>query len=143
MVIRRTPESGRRAVMLLATVFVVFIGAVATAFTVLAAAERAGWAAWGVWLALFGSVVLCLWALWDGGERKTSPLQLLWQMRRKPRVDPLLLYKPRKKRFVPERPWGSNQPPTLESLREAAEESSVTWVPHGPPPERERPPRRA
>lgn len=128
--------------MLLATVFVVFIGAVSTAFTVLASAEQAGWTDWAVWLTLFGVVVLVLWALWDSGERKTSPLQLVWRMRRKPTEDPLQLYKPRKKRFVPERPWGSNQPPTVESLREAAQESSVTWVPHSLPPERERPPRR-
>jgi len=140
MVIRRNPETGRRAVTLLATAFVVLIGAVLTAFTVLSAAERADWRAWAVWGLLFGSVGWMLWALVDKPDQRPSLLQLFWS-RTRTKVNPLTLYQPRKKRFRPEQPWGSNRPPTLEELREAASESSVRWVPHNVPPERERKPR--
>jgi hypothetical protein len=136
MPLQRDPELGRRAVTLLATAFVVFIGAVLTAFTVLSAAEHAGWQAWAVWAFLFGSVIWMLWCLVEQPDQRPSLLQQFWSRARR-RVDPLTLYKPRRRRFNPETPWGSNQPPTLESLREAAQESSNTWVPHSVP-DRER-----
>ena len=60
MPIRRNPDSGRRAVALLATAFVVFIGALLTAFVVLSFSDRGGWQPWVVWSVLFSSVVLML-----------------------------------------------------------------------------------
>jgi len=136
MPIRRNPESGRKAVALLATAFVVLIGALMTAFTILASTEQAGWKGWLVWCLLFVGVVLMLWSLLDKPNKGPGILQLfIW---RRAKVDPLTLYKPRKRRYQPEQPWGSNQPPNLETLRESANESSVTWVPHGNVPDRER-----
>jgi hypothetical protein len=137
MVLRRNPETGRRAVALLATTFVVFIGALLTAFVVLSFSEQGGWQPWVVWSALFLSVVLLLWALTDKREGQVSRLRLFWD-RARAKTDPLSLYKFRKRRHAPDRPLGSNQPPTLESVRESTEGSSVRWVPHGPQPQREK-----
>jgi hypothetical protein len=140
MVIRRNPDTGRRAVTLLATAFVVLTGATLTAFVVLSFAERGGWQPWAIWGSLFGLVVLVLWSLYERPEGGTWRLRLFW-FRNREQVDPLTLYKPRKRRFRPEEPWGSNQPPTLESLRETAQETSVRWVPHDVQSERPRKPK--
>jgi hypothetical protein len=136
MGIQRHPEAGRRAVALLATAFVVFIGAVLTAFVVLSFAEQGGWLPWAVWSALFAGVVVLLWAIGDKPERSVAGLKL-FGVRPRAKVDPLTVYKFRKRRRRRDRPLGSNSPPTLDSVREAAEVGSVRWVPHGPPPQRE------
>jgi hypothetical protein len=136
MNIRRNPQAGRQAVTWLATAFVFLIGAVATAVTLLSVSERAGWQDWTVWAVLFGGVLLMLWAL-SGGE-KTGPAALYSWIRVRHRTDPLTLYKPSlKRRRGDGRPIGATDPPTLDSIREAAE-SGVQWVPHSQP-ERERP----
>jgi hypothetical protein len=137
MPIRRNPEAGRQAVTWLATAFVFLIGAVATAVTLLSVSERAGWQDWTVWAMLFGGVLLMLWAL-SGGE-KAGPAALYSWIRVRHRTDPLTVYKPSLKRHGDARPLGSNGPPTLDSIREAAE-SGVQWVPHSQP-ERDRPKR--
>ena len=136
MTIRRNPDAGRRAVAILATAFVVFIGALLTAFVVLSFSERGGWQPWVVWSVLFGSVVAMLWALTDKREGRVSLLSA-FLIRAREKADPLSLYKFRKRQQSADRPLGSNQPPTLDSLRETSQESSVTWVPHGTPPRRE------
>jgi hypothetical protein len=136
MTIRRNPDTGRQAVTWLATAFVFLIGAIATAVTLLSVSERAGWQDWTVWAVLFAGVLLMLWAL-SGGE-KAGPSALYSWIRVRNRVDPLTVYKPSlKRRRVDGRPLGSNEPPTLESIREAAE-TGVQWVPHSQP-ERDRP----
>lgn len=138
MGIRRNSESGRQAVTWLATAFVVLIGSVATAVTLLAVAERTGWRDWTIWGILFFGVVVMLWALSGTGSAGSVSSLYSW-IRVRNRVDPLTLYKPTLKRHGDGRPIGSNQPPTLDSVREAAE-TGVQWVPHSQP-ERERPPR--
>ncbi len=69
MVLRRNPDSGRTAVALLATALVVFAGAVATAFIVLATAERATWIDWTVWSVLIFGVIAFLFSLRSRSER--------------------------------------------------------------------------
>uniref|UniRef100_A0A7C2JZ14 Uncharacterized protein n=1 Tax=Schlesneria paludicola TaxID=360056 RepID=A0A7C2JZ14_9PLAN len=138
MPIRRNPDTGKQAVTWLATAFVFLVGAIATALTLLSMAERAGWQDWTVWAGLFGGAVLMLWALSGSGEKGPANARFFW-VRVRSRTDPLTVYKPKRRRSSDGRPLGSNQPPTLESVREAAE-SSVQWVPHSQP-ERERPPR--
>lgn len=139
MALRRNPDPGRHAVIWLATAFVVFIGLIATAVTLLSVAERAGWQGWTAWGALFAGVIVMLWAL-SGSGSPTSVSSLYSWIRVRQRVDPLTLYKPTLKRTGGDgRPLGSNQPPTLDSIREAAE-SGVQWVPHSQP-DRQRPDR--
>ena len=43
-----------------------------------------------------------------------------------------------RKRKTAKTEFGTNTPPTLDSVREAAEQN-VSWVPHGAPPNRPRP----
>lgn len=139
MPFRRDPVSGRQAVTWLATAFVLLIGAVATAITLLAVSDRAGWQDWTVWAVLFGAIVLMLWALSGASDKGAASARYFW-LRVRNRTDPLTLYKPTFKRPSGDgRPLGSNAPPTLDSLREAAE-TGVQWVPHSQP-ERTRPDR--
>ncbi|HUQ69774.1 MAG TPA: hypothetical protein VM165_09645 [Planctomycetaceae bacterium] len=138
MAIRRNPDPGRQAVAWLATAFVFLIGAVATALTLLAASERAGWRDWTVWAVLFVGVLTMLWAL-SGSADKSAAALYSW-IRVRHRTNPLTLYKPRLRRNRGDgRALGSNQPPTLESLRESAD-TAVQWVPHSQP-ERSKPER--
>lgn len=138
MPFRRNSTPGRQAVTWLATAFVLLIGAVATAITLLSVSERAGWRDWTVWAILFAAIILMLWSLSGTGEKNGAAVLYSW-LRVRRRDDPLKLYKPALKRHLSDsRPLGSNGPPTLESVREAAE-SAVTWVPHSQP---ERPSKR-
>ncbi len=136
MAFRRKPDSGREAVLWLATAFVVLQGAAVAAFLLLAAFDNPSWKTWAVWAALFGGVSAGLWLM-------NYPLSsmLKWQdlsfwLSTQDRTDPLETYRFRRRRSRNAQPTGTNQPPTLESLREAADNSPVRWVPHGPPPER-------
>ncbi|GIX04170.1 MAG: hypothetical protein KatS3mg114_0039 [Planctomycetaceae bacterium] len=134
---QRNSDAGRRAVTLLATAFVILIGAASTAMTVYVAAEQGGWQAWCAWGTIFLVVIWLVWTLWDSRERSITWLKL-WSRTRPEACDPLETYRPRLRRYRPEQPWGSNRPPTLEELRALAEESNTTWIPHAVPPRRPR-----
>lgn len=137
MVIRRNPDGGRTAVALLATALVVFSGAVATGFIVLATAERATWVDWTVWSSLFFGVILFLYAIRTktDGEPRDWGTFWLW---RKPNKDIEDDYVPRYR--PPVRSSSSQKPPTVESIRELSEQSAnVLWVPSGNAPDRSRP----
>lgn len=137
MVIRRNPDGGRTAVALLATALVVFSGAVATGFIVLATAERATWVDWTVWSSLFFGVILFLYAIRtkNDGEPREWGTFWLW---RKPNKDIEEDYVPRYR--PPVRNSSSQKPPTVESIRELSEQSAnVLWVPSGNAPDRSRP----
>lgn len=137
MVIRRNPEHGRQAVTLLATALVLLLGAAATAFMVLAMTERATWRDWAAWGSLFGGVSLFLWSLHRPKDKGRGWEELTFWLRRQDRSDPLSDYRFRRRPRTGPSPHG-NKPPTLESIREAAE-AGVHWVPRGPQPERKRP----
>ena len=137
MVIRRNPDGGRTAVALLATALVVFAGAVATAFIVLATAERATWVDWTIWSSLFFGVVLFLYAIRTKNDGKPREWGEFWLWRR-PAKDIEDDYVPQYRK--PSRKDKSNKPPTVESIRELSEQSTnVLWVPSGNAPERPRP----
>lgn len=136
MPIRRNPDHERQAVSLLATAFVVVSGAAATAFMVLAVAEKVTWTDWLVWGAMFGGVVLLILSLLQPREKHISWYKLGFWIGTRDETDPLATYRFRKRRTQSEGALGTNQPPTLESVREAAE-STVRWVPHGTVPERD------
>lgn len=136
MQIRRNPDSGRQAVTLLASAFVVLIGGVSTAFTLLAMADQQGWRPWAVWAMLFTGVVLILTSLYRGPEGGVVSRRLFWVLGRE-KADPAADYVFRKRFREIQGELGKNGPPTLESVREAAE-SNMHWVPRGSRPDRDR-----
>lgn len=138
MVFRRNPDSGRTAVALLATALVVFSGAVATAFIVLATAERASWVDWTVWSSLFFGVVLFLYAIRNKNEGEHREWGSFWMFWKRPNREVEEEYVPTYR--PPSRKAAPNKPPTLESVRELSDQSAnVMWVPSGNAPNRPRP----
>ncbi len=137
MVMRRNPDAGRTAVALLATALVVFSGAIATAFIVLATAERATWVDWTVWSSLFLGVVLFLFAIRTKNEKEHRDWSSFW-LWRKPNKDIEEDYVPQYRK--PSHTSAANKPPTVETIRELSEQTSnVLWVPSGNAPNRPRP----
>lgn len=130
-------DNGPRAVALLATAFVVLVGAVVTAFMVLAFAERSNWQHWVVWGGVFFGVVLLLKSLLGRSSGAQWELWTIW--RRSKEDQELAQYRPRY-RSPAQGPTASNQPPTVESIRQIAAEN-VRWVPTGQPQDRPRPKR--
>lgn len=134
MAFKRDPDAGRQAVVWLATAFVVVIGAASTALIILGVSEQPT-TPLIVWGSLFGGMGLFLGYLAipkEGGKGKNW-LQMLMSSRDK--TDTTQIYRIARKRA--EMKPGTNGPPTLESVREAAEQgASVRWVPHGSVPDR-------
>lgn len=140
MPIRRNRDHERQAVSLLATAFVIVAGAAATAFMVLAVAERASWTDWAVWGSMFGGVVFIILSMLQPREKQMGWQRLAFWTKARDDTDPLETYRFRKRRTSTTGGVGTNQPPTLESVRESAAQGSVRWVPHGSVPERDRRP---
>lgn len=139
MVIRRNPEPGRQAVLWLATAFVVLIGAAACAFIILAAVERPSRHLL-IWGGLFGGVILLLTLLSVRGDKQAARRWIGLWLASRDRTNPLQAFRVGRKRSVTPTQFGTNAPPTLDSVKDAAEQN-VSWVPHGPPPKRSRPTR--
>lgn len=132
-------DSGKSAAIMLATSFVIACGGVATAFVLLSAADQLTWRAWAVWAGLLGGVILMVARLWLAPERSESWLAQLWASRREDAE--AAAYQPRYRRSSTPT-TGTQKPPTVESIRAIAEESSaVLWVPRGSAPDRPHPPR--
>lgn len=136
MDIRRDPDLGRQAVLWVATVFVVLIGAAACTFIILVTVEHPS-RHLIVLGAVFASIVLLLIRMAMSRDTKGGNRWMLnWLIGQKP--DSRQVLRIGRKRRKEARDYGKNGPPTLDSVREAAEQS-MTWVPHGPPPDRSRP----
>lgn len=122
-------DPGRTAATLFATTFVFLGGLVFCSFILVAFVENPA-PHLIVCAALFLGLALLSWLL---GERISdwipTPAGLLSRLtRRKP---PTLNYEPRRRvRYIQ---FGSNQPPSVEDVREAAEYSPNNWVPDSPP----------
>lgn len=137
MPFKRNPEAGRQAVLWLATAVVVVIGAASCAFIILGAADSPTKPLL-VWGGLFGGVALFLGSLAVSRDGKKGKSWLRMLLASRDKTDPTQVYRVSKKRAAT--PLGTNGPPTLESVREAAEQgASVRWVPHGSAPERPHP----
>ncbi|MBC8115335.1 MAG: hypothetical protein H7062_13210 [Candidatus Saccharimonas sp.] len=135
MAIRRNPEPGRQAVTWLATAFVVVVGAASCAFIILGVVDQPTRPLL-VWGSLFGGIVLFLASLAIPRDTQTAKSWIRFWLASRDKTDPNKVYRVGKKRSSAEMPLGTNQPPTLESVREAAEQgASVRWVPHGSSPE--------
>jgi hypothetical protein len=134
----RERDAGRQAVAWLATAFVILIGAGATAFMVLSMTEQAGWRDWLVWAGCFGGLVWFLWSVVRPQSETAGRGWLRLWLKSTDRSDPLRDYKFRRRRRAPESiPLGGQAPPTVDSVREAAE-TTIKWVPRDNPPPRDR-----
>ena len=109
---RRNSETGRLAVIWLATAFVVVIGAAASAFVIIAATDqtRQPLIVWGV---SFAGLILLLLLINIRSDRPFGKLQVWLSARR---------------RLQSREQFGSNEPPSIESVRDAADFNG-TWVP--------------
>lgn len=135
MDIRRNPEPGKTAVLWLATVFVVVIGAAACAFIIVSAVERPSEQLF-FWGGVFGAVIMVLLVMAFRRDKTFGNVWLTFWASTRTRNPKNVLRIGRKKSAKPE--YGTNTPPTLESVREAADQNA-SWVPHGAPPDRSRP----
>lgn len=141
MAFRRDPEAGRQAVTWLASAFVVVVGAASCAFIILGVVDQPT-KPLIVWGGLFGGIVLFLISLAVPRDTNIAKSWIRFWLASRDKSDPNKVYRVGKKRPTADSPspLGSNPPPTLESIRAAADQgASVQWVPHGPPPDRSAP----
>jgi len=122
---RRNSETGRLAVIWLATAFVVVIGAAASAFVIIAATDqtRQPLIVWGV---SFAGLILLLLLINIRSDRPFGKLQV-W-LSAQNRNDPTDEYRAARRRIQSREQFGSNAPPSIESVRDAADFNG-TWVP--------------
>ena len=139
MVLRRNSEPGRQAVLWLATAFVVLIGAAGCTFIILAAVENPSTP-----LLIMGSffvgLILLLVSLSASRDARAGRSWMDLWMAMRGKSDPKTVLRIGRKKASSNVEFGNNAPPTLDSVRNAAAQN-VTWVPHGPPPDRKQRPR--
>ena len=139
MAFRRNSEPGRQAVTWLASAFVVVVGASSCAFIILGVVDQPTRPLM-VWGSLFGGIVLLLVGMAMPRDAYVAKNWIRLWLAARDKTDPNKVYRVGKKRPTADSPLGTIQPPTLESIRDAAEQgASVQWVPHGPPPDRDAP----
>ena len=135
MAFRRNSEPGRQAVMWLVTAFVVVAGAASCAFIIVAVVDQPTKPLL-VWGSLFGGILLFLISLAVPRDTRIAKRWIRFWLAARDKTDPNQVFRVGKKRNSADTPLGTNQPPTLESVREAAEQgASVRWVPHGSSPD--------
>jgi hypothetical protein len=137
MAFHRDPDAGRKATVWLAVAFTLTCGAGVCSFIILAFAESARHAFF-VLAGLLVGILLMLWGISAPRDRNLPRHRLLFWTKEKEQIDAAATYQPRPRRHRKEP--GGNQPPTVESVREIAQQN-VRWVPHGPAPRRDRPER--
>lgn len=123
--VQRNQESGRQAVVWLATVFVIVIGAVASGFVVVVSAEGDRWPLI-IWGGCFSGLLLLLFLFnlrWDEPIRQLK----LW-LSSQTQNDPVDHYSVAKRRMEAREKYGTNKPPSVESVREAQQDAR-RWVP--------------
>ena len=131
MAFRRNSEPGRQAVTWLVTAFVVVAGAASCAFIIVAVVDQPTRPLL-VWGSLFGGIVLFLVSQAIPRDTQIAKSWIRFWLASRDKTDPTQVYRVGKKRSPGTMPLGGNEPPTLESVREAAEQGeSVRWVPHG------------
>jgi hypothetical protein len=127
MPIRRKKEFGETATSLLATTIVVVGGTAACLVVILPFASKPFWPMTIVVAGVLGLAFLT-WLLSEAPKNRLLDSEFFWLTRRVPKTE--REYVPRIRRS---RKTGTNQPPTLEQVRNLKENTS-TWVPSGPHP---------
>ncbi len=122
---RRNSESGRQAVIWLATAIVVVIGAAATAVVIFAGTDHVEQPliVWGVSFSGLIFVLFCMNFRWD---QPVSRLHL-W-LSSQNREDPTDAYRAARRQAQTREKFGSNSPPTIETVRDASDHGGA-WVP--------------
>lgn len=138
MAFSRDPDIGKKAVAWLAVAFTLTTGTGVCSFIILAFAEDPK-RAFAVLGGILAGILFLLWLISIPREKHVGRSRLLFWLKAQEAPDPAELYQPRRRRRKGA-PLGSNQPPTLESIREIAQ-NHARWVPHGPVPRRHRPDR--
>jgi len=138
MVLRRDPETGRKAAAWLAVTFTLTCGAFVCSFIILAFAEEPR-QAFLVLGSVLGGILVLMWGMSAPRDKDLPRYRLFFWLKEKELPDPAATYQPRKRRRSRE-PLGTNQPPTVESVRDIARQNN-RWVPHGTVPRRDRPAR--
>tara|TARA_R110002049_G_scaffold75184_6_gene193567 strand:+ start:1044 stop:1481 length:438 start_codon:yes stop_codon:yes gene_type:complete len=118
--------SGDQAAAWLATVFTLTGGLFACIFVVVTSGEPPG-RPMMVAIGVITVLLLTLWLLRDKPPESQQEKLKLWHFWKKQEADPYE-YKPRPRKKRHHTDYGTNQPPTLESIREATDEQR-TWVP--------------
>jgi hypothetical protein len=121
----RKSESGRLAVIWLATTVVIVLGASGTALVVVALAQDRN-AALTVWGACFAVVVLVLVILNVRWDEPVNHLKF-WLSYRE-RGNPADEYVAARRRISSREKFGTNEPPSVEVVRDAANHGGA-WVP--------------
>lgn len=122
---RRNSDSGRLAVIWLATAFIVVIGAAATALVIFAGTDQRE-VPFLVWGGCFSGLILILIL---SNIRWEEPInQLKFWLSFQDRSDPTDLYRAARRRANSRDQYGSNAPPSVDSVRDAADHGGA-WVP--------------
>lgn len=126
------------AVSWLATAFVIVIGAAAAMFVIIAGTDQIEWPMiiWGVSISALVFTLISLSLRWD---QSTGKLQT-WLFAQN-RNDPTDIYRAARRRIRAREEMGTNGPPTLESVRDAADHGGA-WAPRSNAPVRARADRR-
>jgi|GEM_PF-1106486 len=123
----RSPRgSGDQAAAWLATVFTLTGGLFACLFVVVSSGEPPG-KPMTIALGVITVLLLLSWLLRDKPPEARQESLKLWHWWKKKEADPYE-YKPKPKKRSSHIQYGNNQPPTLESIREAVDDQR-TWVP--------------
>lgn len=138
MTFRRDPDAGRSAATWLAVSFILTSGVGVCSFIILAFADdpRQGFTVLGV---IVAGTIIMLWGMSHPRDKTAARSWLSFWRKTQEQPDPAETYTPRRRRRS-RGPVGTNEPPTLESVREIAE-THARWVPHGSAPRRDRPER--
>lgn len=122
----RNSDSGRQAVIWLATTIIFVIGAAASCFVILASTDQTEipLMIWGCSFAGAGLMLYLMNMSWSQGS-ETLKLWLSMQDRRNPADE----YEATRRRIHMNEEYGSNQPPSVDSVRDAASYGSA-WAPH-------------
>jgi hypothetical protein len=122
---RNNSDSGRLAVIWLATAVVVVLGAAGTAFVVVFAAET-NIGALLVWAGCFTTVILALLIFSIRWEEPVN--QLKFWLSYHSRGNPADEYVAARRRIRSREKYGGNEPPSVDSVRDAANHGGA-WVP--------------
>lgn len=133
----RKSDSGRQAVIWLATVIIFVIGAAASCFVILASTDQTQipLTIWGCSFAGAGLMLYLMNMTWSAGSEQLK-FWLSYQNTRNPADE----YEAARRRIQMREEYGNNTPPSVDSVRDAASYGSA-WAPHASasaPPRRER-----
>jgi hypothetical protein len=122
---RRNSESGRQAVIWLATAIVVVIGAAATAVVIFAGTDQIEQPLI-VWATSFSGLIFVLFCMNFRWDRPIGRLQL-W-LSAQDRNDPTDADRAARRQAQTREKFGSNAPPSVETVRDASDHGGA-WVP--------------